>query len=1381
MKIFIRFSTALAAAWLLATLGARAAQTNTILLRAIDSGYYDRYGERDPRIKAGLAGFSAYAHARGPARSFAAFEIPNVPGPITNATLVADVYSISPDGAETLQLRDVTTPVILVRNGGLSLSNIYADLDDGTIYGSASFSSGNYYNQDIPLNGSAVAAVNAARGQQFAFGGSLADANSEPIYNEFISFPYYLPDEVRLRLEATVPVEPIIYTQPPGRSPLIYSNAAFFTVGACGAPPLTYYWFVDGVTDGPRSFPDFYMQWLTTTQQSVFVVVSNSFGSATSIVSQVQAKPAQLNPPFTNLTVRVGENVVISPVAAIFAYPYSTEWRKDGVRIPAPFPYSVEIYSAQLSNSGDYTLSISNAFGAITSAVMHLQVVQTPPVFWEDPYDQRVPLGSYVYVQADAKGGPPPVLRWYREGISTPVNENDGLLYIPAVSNTETGRYYVVASNALGVVTSRVATITAYLDPPVITTQPQSQTAYPGSAVLFQGYADGNPSPQPQWYFNGAPLPGERSSQLWLSNVSSNNAGAYFLVASNASGSATSQIATLAVPYLPPVLSGPPDMTIAEGSAVSLLLLVSNPPVHLRWQRNGANIPGSDSVTLYQSFPYYVNFFVFASHTNNGALYSAVVSNAYGFTTSRVATLTVTSAPPGTVNLFPSILNVLEGTKVEFTAAATGAPLPQIALYRNGTDTGVPHVDYKFTLPAVTPADTGDYVAIASNRVGIASSGVARLNVQRAGPLDRWNVRSPIPQGNDLFAVTYGGGKFVAVGRNGTLISSADGTNWNLHNIRTTAELNDVAYGNGRFIAVGEESLLLTSTNAENWSIVPTAPGLEFFAAAYGDGRFIVVGRPNFTASPKILLSSNGVDWVDATFPTPSASWLRTVAYGAGAFVTTDMSAQTLRSTDLVNWVVTANNLNGVEAVKFLNGGFVAVGNAGLIAASSDGSAWTLHSVNTGRIYDVSHGAGRYVAVGARGLIIEVGNPADVWMPIIPPTVNRLEGIVFGNDLFVAVGEGGTILTFNDGQSWANQVRVTGEDLDGMTVGGGLAIAVGKNDTILTSPNGRDWTRATLPAPTNAVARDWHGVGYGDGKFVVVGETKEILVSTNGVDWERRGYDTPLSNPYLKSVTYGAGVWVAVGEQGQILTSADTTLWLPFDATVPYDLNEVTYGHGTFVVVGDQYPNPNATILTSTDGTNWSNQSFFTGKNSRGITFANGLFVVTMNDGRIIYSADPDIYDWTYAFTPVISDGSNLRGVTWSNGLWVAVGNNGLLLTSTNAAVWKRRVTPTEENLHAVRYINGTFVAVGNAGTILQSDPLVSQLVAGREGTNLRLTLSSPNEGILKLQYADVFVPFPPTSPWRDLAFITNVVGTVDYTVPLPAGGGHKFYRVIAP
>jgi hypothetical protein len=49
---------------------------------------------------------------------------------------------------------------------------------------------------------------------------------------------------------------------------------------------------------------------------------------------------------------------------------------------------------------------------------------------------------------------------------------------------------------------------------------------------------------------------------------------------------------------------------------------------------------------------------------------------------------------------------------------------------------------------------------------------------QSTDPLDNWQWRNPLPQGNHLLGVTYGDGTFVAVGNRGTILTSPDGETW---------------------------------------------------------------------------------------------------------------------------------------------------------------------------------------------------------------------------------------------------------------------------------------------------------------------------------------------------------------------------------------------------------------------------------------------------------------------------------------------------------------------------------------------------------------------------------------------------------------------------
>lgn len=86
--------------------------------------------------------------------------------------------------------------------------------------------------------------------------------------------------------------------------------------------------------------------------------------------------------------------------------------------------------------------------------------------------------------------------------------------------------------------------------PPIIYAQPVDQVAIQGHAASFQARAFGIVPLGYQWLFNGAPLPGQTTPSLALTNVQASQMGAYSVLVTNANGSVTSAPAQLTV--LPP-------------------------------------------------------------------------------------------------------------------------------------------------------------------------------------------------------------------------------------------------------------------------------------------------------------------------------------------------------------------------------------------------------------------------------------------------------------------------------------------------------------------------------------------------------------------------------------------------------------------------------------------------------------------------------------------------------------------------------------------------------------------------------------------------------------------------------------------------------------
>jgi hypothetical protein len=93
---------------------------------------------------------------------------------------------------------------------------------------------------------------------------------------------------------------------------------------------------------------------------------------------------------------------------------------------------------------------------------------------------------------------------------------------------------------------------------PVFVQNPVGLTNYVAVAFSLSGAAMGTPRPQYQWLTNGIPLTGATNPSLIFNNPTTNQSGAYTLVASNIFGSTTSSVAnvTILVPAFPAATEG---------------------------------------------------------------------------------------------------------------------------------------------------------------------------------------------------------------------------------------------------------------------------------------------------------------------------------------------------------------------------------------------------------------------------------------------------------------------------------------------------------------------------------------------------------------------------------------------------------------------------------------------------------------------------------------------------------------------------------------------------------------------------------------------------------------------------------------------------------
>ncbi len=485
-------------------------------------------------------------------------------------------------------------------------------------------------------------------------------------------------------------------------------------------------------------------------------------------------------------------------------------------------------------------------------------------------------------------------------------------------------------------------------------------------------------------------------------------------------------------------------------------------------------------------------------------------------------------------------------------------------------------------------------------------------------------------------SVAYGvaGGKaqFVAVGLNGAIITSLDGTNWAPASYSTgTSETNDdlfaVTYGDGRFVAVGFDDASFSWSGTGEWSQGGTAGGQ---GVVYGDNQFVSVD-----GSGNIFTSPDGVAWtMRASTGAGDGTGLGAVTHGNGMFLAVGSDGTIVVSlSGLCNWTqIESDTIESLYGVAFGNGTFLAVGFDGIaISSMLPGVSATLPQMNWSLGPNVTNDLIGMTYNSADGLFVAVAGSASFssangiqW----PQSGSGLESadltaVASGNTRFVAVDSSGSTYTSSDGMDWTFQPG-NGSNLLGVAYGAGTFVAVGQGGYALTASS-VPFGNIPWISVNSGVSQDLNAVAYGNGLFVAVGAAGTITTSYDLGDPGTWTVQDSGTNANLYGVAYGGGYYVAVGlggysaGSGTILTSKDGQTWTPANYNASDDaLRAVAYGNGLFVAVGD-----NGWTALSRDGTNWVGESSATSNNLESIVYNNGTFIAVGNDGTIMESVAP--------------------------------------------------------------------------------------------------------------------------------------------------------------
>ncbi|XP_021098154.1 neurofascin isoform X6 [Heterocephalus glaber] len=406
---------------------------------------------------------------------------------------------------------------------------------------------------------------------------------------------------------------------------------------------------------------------------------------------------------------------------------------------------------------GEYQCFARNKFGTALSNRIRLQVSKSPLWPKENLDPVVVQEGAPLTLQCNPPPGlPSPVIFWMSSSME-PITQDkrvsqghNGDLYFSNVMLQDMQTDYSCNARfhfthtiqqknpfTLKVLTTRgVAERTPSFMYPQGTSS--SQMVLRGMDLLLECIASGVPTPGIAWYKKGGDLPSDKAKfenfnkALRITNVSEEDSGEYFCLASNKMGSIrhTISVRVKAAPYW---LDEPKNLILAPGEDGRLVCRANgNPKPTVQWMVNGEPL---------QSAPPNPNREVAGdtiifrdTQVSSRAVYQCNTSNEHGYLLAN-AFVSVLDVPPRMLSARNQLIRVILYNRTRLDCPFFGSPIPTLRWFKNGQGSNLDGGNYhvyengSLEIKMIRKEDQGIYTCVATNILGKAENQV-RLEVK---------------------------------------------------------------------------------------------------------------------------------------------------------------------------------------------------------------------------------------------------------------------------------------------------------------------------------------------------------------------------------------------------------------------------------------------------------------------------------------------------------------------------------------------------------------------------------------------------------------------------------------------------------------------------
>lgn len=556
---------------------------------------------------------------------------------------------------------------------------------------------------------------------------------------------------------------------------------------------------------------------------------------------------------------------------------------------------------------------------------------------------------------------------------------------------------------------------------------------------------------------------------------------------------------------------------------------------------------------------------------------------------------------------------------------------------------------------------------------------------------------------DDLTSVTYGNGKFVAVGQNGAIKTSYQGDSWVDIPSKANSTLNKVKWLGNQFIAVGDEGTILCSNDGVTWESRKRETQKYLLDIAFSGKVFVAVGGYG-----EIITSKDGVSWIKGNSETEED--IQCILWDSNKFMAVTKQGLVLISRDGVNWTISEGSMGYYDNYSKH---FKVPG------------SYTKDSKNL-CIYDILWNKNEYIVTGLFGFkeyikytsndgmnwrkeefdIVDGTQPGlkyMVWDGKKVVSNPDLNGIAWNGEKYISVGEKGAIFASEDGAQWGAKVKPYEVKISSIATNNHIIVAVGRDNeyegVVVVSLNGLEWREVDLTCQSGQI----DSLTWGNGKFVACGRGS-ILISEDGYQWNR------IESPhYITNILWTGNQFIATtGLQGydggySIITSPDGVKWTVLKWILYPEFKDINYNGEKTIINGGNF--------VIDDRGEFKKNRFIPGFNAFK-TIWDGEKYVGINTSKICTSKDAS--SWQEHIYAPLNNIKYFMGLEWGGGQFIAFGLQEntkdskykddydiVTLVSSDGVDWNILKDGKDKKLSRVKWCGDKLVAISQSGEML--------------------------------------------------------------------------------